>query len=124
MKLPKNPLEQHIRNCTNLCSFMDRITKSYFNDEKIFVKPKDVIKTSTNNRESSPQADDDHAALRRIQVLSVLGAMIAMGLFAVYNGIVAVSCVFLIRILFDFFCEVFTFCAKFKILITDILSEI
>lgn len=89
IKLTKNPIEQHILNCSNLCSFMDRITKSYFNDEQIFVKPKENSKLTTN-RDNSPARDDDSAALRRIQVLSVLGAMMAMGFFAVCNGIVAV----------------------------------
>lgn len=69
---------------------MDRITKSYFSDEKVFVKLKEKSKLTTN-REHSPAEDDNNAALRRIQVLSVLGAMIAMGFFAVFNGIVAVS---------------------------------
>lgn len=91
MKLPRNPLEQHIRNCTNLCSFMDRITKSYFSDEEIFPKPKEVaVKETKKTFSDSLNGDDDSAALRRIQVFSVIGAMLAMGAYAVLNGIVVV----------------------------------
>uniref|UniRef100_A0A8C6UL86 Metaxin n=1 Tax=Neogobius melanostomus TaxID=47308 RepID=A0A8C6UL86_9GOBI len=77
IKLPNGKLQQHLQTLDNLCGFCSNILQLYF--------PRHASKPPASS-------DDDHVPYkRRKQLLSVVVAMGAMLMYALFTGILSIS---------------------------------
>jgi metaxin len=93
--LPKNELQNHVKNCPNLVNYVENFTK-HFSPEECFSSKDDASKSKPKNGQTFHTGQEDEENLgtkRRRQILSGLFALISMSSYAFFSGIVQVRAI-------------------------------
>lgn len=86
--LPNNPLQAHIKECSNLVKFVNRITKEYFGNDGFYSEDE----KNKKNKSALVLSDEElHKSNKATKILAVCGAIAAMIGFAFVHGIFTVS---------------------------------
>lgn len=86
VNLPQNPLQVHIKECHNLVTFINRITKDIFQREGLT-----SAKALENDLLMTPSEREFMASKKTVQILAALFAILAMGGYALTSGILDVT---------------------------------
>lgn len=86
--LPNNPLQAHIKECSNLVKFVNRITKEYFGTDGFYSEEE----KNKKNKSALVLSDEElNKSNKATKILAVCGAIAAMIGFAFVHGIFSVS---------------------------------
>uniref|UniRef100_U5ETA2 Putative translocase of outer mitochondrial membrane complex subunit tom37/metaxin 1 n=1 Tax=Corethrella appendiculata TaxID=1370023 RepID=U5ETA2_9DIPT len=93
--LPNNLLQIHLRQCTNLVKYVERITKKYFAEDGFCTANAKNSHRKTEEETSTfytGKEDDENVSAKRKRILlSGFVALITMTAYAIYSGILHIS---------------------------------
>jgi metaxin len=90
--LPKNELQNHVKNCPNLVKYVENFTKN-FAPEECFSSEDSTSKSKPKNGKkfhTGQEDEEDLGTKRRRQLFSALFAFISMSSYAIFSGIIQV----------------------------------
>ncbi|EDW81000.1 uncharacterized protein Dwil_GK11255 [Drosophila willistoni] len=84
--LPNNPLQNHIKGCSNLVNFINRITRDIFRNEG-YSSTKLTKTANTTDDTLTPSERKFLESELNTKIVAGVGAILAMGAFAAWRGV-------------------------------------